>query len=619
MTISTIILGTCMGLASSIQVPLSIYEDEPLNRNSRIDTGVEVLQTDSAAHQLGLPQGYTGRGVLVGIYDTGIDYNHINFHHPETGETRISMAILYRELEGAADSIREVYLDPMQIDTLTTDTHATWHGTHTAGTAAGSYRGWGLQGMAPEASLALCGSSKLERDRMEDALRSIFARADELQMPCVVNVSIGNAIGWKDGKSPIPLLCEELTDGGEAPGRVIVFAAGNDGAKEFSLDHTFVETDQPVYTMLQAPKNGKGEAEYRNFGIEAYSSDGLPMDLSLVAYDTLRHEEVDFALQNLRGEQFSPVMLQDTAYYTDSIAPEHDDRRYLCWEMEDTCTLQTADPIHTVLAARFRGQKGSSFTAYYVMNGSIGTYRLSDAGQPGWLHSTAGNSISDFCCTESVISVGAYNGGVDSLVNILGNTIYPIEANGRVASFSSYGTTGYGVDKPDVVAPGVSVISSFSTFCDASLDYYTSGRNPKSPIVYQLPPAYADDRWNYWSADVGTSQAAPVVAGIIALWLEADPELTTNQIREILRTTSRFDESCLSPDIDSRQAGFGKVDAVAGMEAVLALAGIEIVNADSSESEGKSVIYDLYGRKIPAPTARGLYIIDGKRVILPDH
>lgn len=629
MLLTTLIMGTCLGLMSSMQVPLSIGHDEllsighdkPLNHTTRIETGVEQLQSDSAALTIGLPQGYTGRGVLVGVYDTGFDFGHIQYRDPETGHTRINTAILYRTTEGRADSIREVFTDALQIDTLTTDTHATWHGTHTSGTAAGSYRGWGLQGMAPEAELMLCGTSKLERDRMEDALRSIFARADELEVPCVVNVSIGNSTGWKDGRSPIPLLCEELTDGGECPGRIIVFAAGNDGDKQFCLEHTFAQEKVPVYTMLQTPVDKEGRPSYRNFGIEAYCNDSLPMQLSLVAYDTLLHQEVDYQMLTLRGDTISAEQLQsDTLYYTDSIAPEHDYRRYVCFEMEDTCQMITAQPEHTVLAARFSGRVGSSFTAYYVMDSRVGTYSLSDAGQPGWLRSDSRSSISEFCCTEAVISVGAYS-NVDSLVNIFGNTIYPLAPAGHVAGFSSFGTTDYGVPKPDVLCPGVSVISGFSTFCDEKVSYYTSGRNQKSPIIYQLPPSEADDRWYYWSADVGTSMSAPVMAGIIALWLEANPLLTTNQVRDILRRTSRFDTYCSECPIDPRQAGFGKVDALAGMEAVLALAGIERVTTDGT-SDGDSLrlgIYDLYGRALDVPRTElphGLYIIDGKKVRL---
>lgn len=108
------------------------------------------------------------------------------------------------------------------------------------------------------------------------------------------------------------------------------------------------------------------------------------------------------------------------------------------------------------------------------------------------------------------------------------------------------------------------------------------------------------------------------MAGIIALWLEACPTLTTNQVRQILRDTSRFGDYCAQCPIDPRQAGFVKVDAIAGMDAVLALAGIERVTIDASDaSPYLHGIFDLYGRELDIPRSqlsRGLYIIDGRKV-----
>lgn len=610
MKISTIILGTCIGLLGSVQVPLGFSQDHVLNHTTRIATRVERMHDAADAQSMGLPQGYTGRGVLVGVYDTGIDFGHANFRSPDDGQTRISLAVLYRDVEGPADSIREAYIDPALIDTLTTDNPASWHGTHTAGVAVSSDNAFGLRGMAPEATLALCGSAMLERDRMEDALRSIFAHADEQGMPCVVNVSVGNAIGWKDGKSPLNQLCDSLTDGGNAPGRIIVFAAGNDGAKDFTLQHTFQSNSAPVYTMLQAPLKD-GAPEYRNFGFETFSSDSLPLSMSLVAYDTLQHREVDYQLLNLRGDTLTPVMLcRDTAYYEDSLCVDHDLRRYICFGVEDTCRLQTADPQHTVLAARFYGQRGTSFTSYYVMDSNIGLYTCTDGNQPGWLRASSEQSISEFCCTESVISVGAYNGGVDSLVNILGNTLYPISPNGQVADFSSYGITDYGVTKPDVLAPGVSVISGFSSFCDDKLDYYTSGRNPKSPLICQQLSPYDEERCHYWAADVGTSQSAPAVAGIIALWLQADPTLTTHQVRQLLRQTSVIDDRWLATT-DPRRYGLGRIDALAGMCQLLGIASVDLFPTTQT-----SAVFDLYGRRVQGSPSQlhGLYVVGGKLI-----
>ena len=99
---------------------------------------------------------------------------------------------------------------------------------------------------------------------------------------------------------------------------------------------------------------------------------------------------------------------------------------------------------------------------------------------------------------------------------------------------------GIGLIRPDVCAPGVSI---------KSLDYEnTSG---------------------YTSMD-GTSQATPCVAGIVALMLEKNPELTPAQICQILEETSVK----LTPT-KSNVTGVGRVDALAAVNAVPAWDGIE--------------------------------------------
>ena len=99
---------------------------------------------------------------------------------------------------------------------------------------------------------------------------------------------------------------------------------------------------------------------------------------------------------------------------------------------------------------------------------------------------------------------------------------------------------GIGLIRPDVCAPGVSI---------KSLDYEnTSG---------------------YTSMD-GTSQATPCVAGIVALMLQKNPELTPAQICQILEETSVK----LTPT-KSNITGVGRVDALAAVNAVPTWDGIE--------------------------------------------
>ncbi len=602
-------IGTQVGRVLILQVPLNRLEElstypfiESLNANhchqitclnAREESGAAILHDGAQSSAYGLKREYTGKGVLIGMVDTGIQYNHINFRDPESGRSRLKGAVLYRPEEGAADSIREYFTESEQIDTLTTDYAEAAHGTHTTGVAGGSYLGLNMQGMAPEADLMLCGTSVLEDDRIIDALQKTFARAEELGEPCVINLSIGNPVDWKDGKSAICLACEALTDYGNAPGRAIVFSSGNDGNKNFTIDYQFVDT-MPVYTMLQ-PAVIKEKTCYINPNIDAYCGDSFPVELDYMLYDTLSN-----AFEEMPFEQ----------HLLDTLEAGHDNRRHLCIDA-DTCDLSALQ--HKLLAVRLKGSVGSQITLYYINNNSV-SYSMSDFGLGDrWLCGSAAHSISDLCCTDAVLSVGAYS-AVDSLSNIFGKTIYPWSSRGEVCSFSSYGPSHDGTPKPDVIAPGASVISSFSSYWeDKIIYYYTSGRYLNSPMMYAVKPE-GESQTYYWTQDVGTSMSSPVVAGIVAMWMEACPTLSVNEIRAILRKTSRFDEFCFNAPGGIIQSGFGKIDAVAGMKEVLTMSGIEEIR-NYSPKEGSC--FNLQGQKIGKESiTTGLYVIGRRKIYI---
>ena len=108
-------------------------------------------------------------------------------------------------------------------------------------------------------------------------------------------------------------------------------------------------------------------------------------------------------------------------------------------------------------------------------------------------------------------------------LNPLGN-----EGGGTLANFSTYGPTIDGRLKPEISAPGVSVESSMNSFTDASFN--ATEEVEFNGVLYPFAKLS------------GTSMSGPAVAGIVALMLQANPELTIEEVREALQVTAREDD-----------------------------------------------------------------------------
>jgi serine protease AprX len=108
-----------------------------------------------------------------------------------------------------------------------------------------------------------------------------------------------------------------------------------------------------------------------------------------------------------------------------------------------------------------------------------------------------------------VLTVGAYNDR--------GTARY--EDDSAVA-WSSQGPTAQGLTKPDLVAPGrgLTLTRGFGSTIEAD--------NPKALV----PPSYIRGS--------GSSQAAAVTSGVVALLLAARPELTPDQVKHVLKSTA---------------------------------------------------------------------------------
>jgi hypothetical protein len=144
-------------------------------------------------------------------------------------------------------------------------------------------------------------------------------------------------------------------------------------------------------------------------------------------------------------------------------------------------------------------------------------------------------------------------------------------AGGAIASFSSIGPRYDGTMKPDIAAPGVSIISSMSSFTDAS---FTS--------ISSVP---FNGRTYHFAKLSGTSMASPMVAGIAALILDANPYLSARQVKEIIMQTARQDNyTGVIPLEGSPRWGAGKVNAYAAVQLALITVGQQEIQQEISWS-----------------------------------
>lgn len=179
----------------------------------------------------------TGRGCLVAVIDSGIDYYHDDFRS-EDGSTRIvelwdqTLDRIFTEQEInealSQGSRREARRVVPSVD-------GSGHGTAVAGIAAGNGRGSQSQsqyrGVAFESRLLVVKLGRADplgfprTTELMKALDYVVRRAAEIGMPVSVNVSIGNTYGSHDGTS----LLETYIDGISNYGRnVIVIGSGNE-------------------------------------------------------------------------------------------------------------------------------------------------------------------------------------------------------------------------------------------------------------------------------------------------------------------------------------------------------------------------------------------------------
>lgn len=476
-----------------------------------------------------LPDGLTGKGVLVGVIDWGIDFNHINFFDPNTLQTRAKYA---------CSIFKDKYIEartPEDIAKLIPYNDGE-HGTHVAGIAAGSYGADGWHGIAPEASLLLV-DMDLKKDAILNSLKNIFAAADSLKMPLVLNMSIAPSQSgmvssdFEDGYQPYNLLCEELTDNGTKPGRIIVVSSGNSGTRLQTYSEATIGEEGKVRLIIEPTPNVSTPDCYNfDFEFEALKEESL--DFRFFLYDTIAMKEVTTGMKDFTGISLDFNSVAKECLYFEKDDPNIYTSYQIMSQMYffDKDIVPCIEIIGTVgTKLRFIRHVISTDDDYFTPT------QLLPYGYP-----------SGFALTPAVISVGNYDPH---------NEGWPLRAS------SSYGVNKEGGKIPDVVAPGCGILSS-GRYYDPDDQKHQSGQR-------EVKMADGSTQAFNWLVMTGTSQSAPIVAGLCALMLEYDPTLTVNRVRELLLSTNDWTDACDTAPSGPDQAGNGILNVSALFEALM--------------------------------------------------
>ncbi|XXX80582.1 S8 family serine peptidase [Sorangium sp. So ce134] len=556
--------------------------------------------------------GADGKGVIVGVVDTGIDVTHPDFRE-KNGKTRIKWLLQAGRPRGLHEKLEDAYGcdDPNQspcaifsgadIDAMLEKGEPeiardiAGHGTHVASIAAGNGGPMVTKrpryvGVAPAATLIVAAPS-LPGDGFDDAdilkaAKFIFDRADELGMPAVVNLSVGSDFGPHDGTSPLEAGLAAMV-GDAYPGRAIVVAAGNSGAL-YEIDG-----EGPMGIHTEAHVSAYGETRVPIRTPSASNGDGY-------VWITFRPgDEVSVGLEGPGGETWIGLVEpgEDAGYESG----DGETTGAVINRLANGKSPITADTNSAVVA--FSGAWKAGEFAIRLQGRGDAQLWVTGLGDVSVSHDLGLQFTRGI--KQGTINVPASHPGLLAV----GCTINRVQwrPQGRSTSvllesvdgepiqedsacyFSAAGPTPFGVAKPEISAPGGMVAAAMGRGVDPRDG---PGGLFDTPGCPDDEPCFVVD--DYHAIASGSSMSAPQVAGAIALLFQVNPNLTQADVTEALQAGARYPKGAVPLDA---QLGPGALDLEG---ARLALEAVE--NGDNTPALDRSwyVLSSTYARPDPS-------------------
>ncbi|HVU03109.1 MAG TPA: S8 family serine peptidase [Polyangiaceae bacterium] len=530
---------------------------------------------DRAARWINAPTfrnatGLSGKDVVVGVVDTGIDASHADFRNPD-GTTRIAYLVDFsgagpghstepgQEVVDAESRCRAAKLQcrvysRAEIDAaLSADDGAELpsddigHGTHVASLAAGNGgRDRKYVGVAPDATLIvaravdasgnLADANVLVATDLAFSLSESLSKANGTSPATVVNLSLGSDFGPHDGSSSLERALEDLVGDGH-PGRAIVVAAGNSGG--LVADSPLAQDRLGVHTDVHVAERSRVRIPL----VARASSDAKgDIHASIDVWLSFRPgDDVSIGFERNGGEWIEPQPRGFSGAFGSDAS--------LTVKIVNGPVTETPGEIVEDAAVLVSGTLPATDTYALLLEGH-GTASLWIQGEGDLAESAGGVALLRGATREStvtlpaaspaVISVGATLNRVDwfdrlgSPERILSFGSVRNPPVDTVAFFSSAGPTTDGRMKPDVVAPGAFVAGAMSRDADPATSSSSIFVNTSCTPIQDCGVVDADH-----AVTLGTSMAAPVVSGAVALLLGEDPTRTTERLRALLQAGAR--------------------------------------------------------------------------------
>ena len=550
----------------------------PLTDAARQYSNVDdVLNHTADAISAGLPTSYDGTGVVLGVIDTGIDFQHKAFKDA-SGNFRIKRAYVYngssaREYgDGASYSLTS--------SAPTTDDSAEDHGTHTSSTAGGSsvtisgttttvttnHANATYGGMAPGADLYLAGINGLNDTYLANAFQKICSYADGQGKPVVVSNSWGSQFGPHDGTGEFADIINQYF-GDSHPNHICLFAASNDaGTNGFSVSGT-ATSSSPLGTII------RWNTDYISYYYKAIASawsrsTGVTLACKIIVINSSGTKQTEVTVNpSTNGTTVSGL----SSYVSSGSLYAYKD--YVGGSNKSQILLYTSGlrmKSGYYLAVQFYPTSGSTIVDVWSASGY--TYFTNSPSTSGytWTKGTDDMCVSDEATYANSIAVGAYS--TKRVVKDYNNTSHTLSdyTLGEIAPFSSYATAAKsptGMAYPWICAPGATIVSAVNHY-DTNGDYSYINGNSAYYGMYRVN----SDTSNPYGSMEGTSMATPAAAGIVALWLQAaksvGKDLTVNDVKEIMKETA-IKDSYVTTGSNRTHFGNGKIDALAGIKYIL--------------------------------------------------